>query len=137
SPSSALFPYTTLFRSQARAVDKDLDAPPGSPTAGTMYIVAADATGDWAGQDGRLALWTAGDDLDDPAWLFVAPKAGWRVYVVDEALWYRFTGTEWEEDLAEMPVMQYAQDIGDGVENDIAVNHGLGTRDVTVTVYRN
>lgn len=80
--------------SNMRVLDKDLTAPPGSPTAGATYIVAAGATGAWAGQDGKLAIWEVGDDLVTPAWFFVTPKSGWRTYVVDEDERYQY-GTSW------------------------------------------
>lgn len=78
---------------QCRVIDKDLTAPPGSPAGGDVYIVGAAATGAWSGQDGDLAIWMVGDDLTS-AWTFVSPKAGWRVYLIDEALDYTFT-TAW------------------------------------------
>lgn len=77
-----------------RVLDKDLTTPPGSPTAGATYIVATGATGAWAGQDGKLAIWEVGDDLVTPAWFFVTPKSGWRTYVVDEDERYQY-GTSW------------------------------------------
>ncbi len=38
--------------------DRDLAAPPASPADGDRYIVGSGATGDWAGWDGDVALWT-------------------------------------------------------------------------------
>lgn len=73
-----------------RVVDKDLNAPPGSPAAGSMYIVGSAPTGAWAAQAGKLAVWAAGDDLSSQ-WIFVTPKSGWRVWVIDEAADYRYT----------------------------------------------
>lgn len=86
---------------QAVVIDKDLTAPPGSPTSGAMYIVGADASGAWNGQTNKLAIWTTGDDLTGvapipgPSWAFVTPKAGWRVWVADEALFYQYSGSAW------------------------------------------
>lgn len=39
--------------------DMDLTAPPGSPVDGQMHIVAAGATGAWAGQANNLARYVA------------------------------------------------------------------------------
>jgi hypothetical protein len=79
---------------QPSVVDKDLAAPPGSPANGSMYIVAAAATGEWAGQSGKLACW-----LDSVlAWTFIAPANGWRVFVVDESMWYQYSGSAWASD---------------------------------------
>lgn len=48
-----------------------LAAPPGSPAEGQRWIVAAAATGIWAGQSGKIAAW------QDGAWAFYAPLDGW------------------------------------------------------------
>lgn len=59
-------------------IDRDLAAPPESPADGDRYIVAAGASGAWAGEDGHVAAW------QDGAWRFHAPQTGWRAYVRDE-----------------------------------------------------
>lgn len=69
-------------------VDKDLATPPGSPATSALYIVAASPTGAWAGKATYLAYF-------DQVWRFIAPQAGMRFYVQDEALDYRFNGTSW------------------------------------------
>lgn len=63
----------------ARVEDRDLTAPPGSPSDGQMYIVGASATGDWAGQDGNLAIYDTTN-----GWAFVAPTGGMQVFIHDE-----------------------------------------------------
>jgi hypothetical protein len=50
-----------------------LTAPPVSPAAGACYLVAAGATGDWAGKDGTLAGFTEG------GWRFVDAIEGMMV----------------------------------------------------------
>lgn len=50
-----------------------LTAPPSSPAAGACFLVAAGATGDWAGKDGMLAGYT------DGGWRFVAPIEGMQL----------------------------------------------------------
>ena len=57
---------------QLSVLDRDLAAPPASPADGDRYIVASDATGDWAGWDLNVALWT------DGAWLRLPPRTGGR-----------------------------------------------------------
>ena len=57
---------------QLSVLDRDLTAPPGSPADGDRYIVGSGATGDWAGWDLNVALFT------DGAWLRLAPRTGWR-----------------------------------------------------------
>lgn len=76
---------------QAVVVDKDLTAPPGSPANGSMYIVAAGATGAWAGQSGKLAYWLT----TVAAWTFITPSDGWSVWVTDEAVRYERKAGAW------------------------------------------
>lgn len=76
---------------QARVTDKDLAAPPGSPANGAAYIVAASATGAWAGKAGQIAFWLTSVG----AWTFIVPAAGWTVWVTDEAVRYQYNGSAW------------------------------------------
>lgn len=76
---------------QAVVVDKDLTAPPGSPVNGSMYIVAASATGAWAGQSGKLAYWLT----TVAAWTFITPADGWFAWVTDEAVRYERKAGAW------------------------------------------
>lgn len=76
---------------QARVIDKDLSAPPGSPANGAAYIVAASPTGAWSGKAGQFAFWLASVG----AWTFCGPSAGWSVWVTDEAARYQYSGSSW------------------------------------------
>ena len=76
---------------QAVVVDKDLAAPPGSPANGSMYIVAAGATGAWSGQSGKLAYWLT----TVASWTFITPADGWSVWVTDEAVRYERKAGAW------------------------------------------
>ena len=49
--------------------------PPASPAIGSCYLVAAGGTGEWSGQDGAIACFTAG------GWRFVEPIEGLSVTV--------------------------------------------------------
>jgi hypothetical protein len=118
----------------ARVVDKDLSAPPGSPAPASMYIVGASPTGAWAGQAGKLALWQVGDDIAS-AWTFIAPSNDWKVYVVDESTSYRYTGTAWVSDAGTFG--SYSASFGDAASAVFPIVHGLGSRNVHVTCYRN
>lgn len=71
-----------------QVADKDLATPPGSPTTGVMYIVAAGPTGAWAGKATQLTYY-------DQIWRFIVPQSGQRVWVADESLHYKFNGTAW------------------------------------------
>ena len=74
---------------QLSVLDRDLTAPPGSPADGDRYIVGSGATGDWAGWDLNVALWT------DGAWLRLPPRTGWRAWVEDEGLLLVYGGASW------------------------------------------
>jgi hypothetical protein len=80
---------------QLSVIDKDLSAPPGSPTEGDTYIVASSGTGAWIGWDKRIARFI------DGIWRSYLPGegdgAGWLAYVIDESTLYVFTGTDWEQ----------------------------------------
>jgi Protein of unknown function (DUF2793) len=69
--------------------DRDLTAPPAVPVDGDRHIIAAGATGAWAGQSGRIAAW------QDGAWMFYAPYEGWLAWVAGEDRIYGFDGTAW------------------------------------------
>ncbi len=58
---------------QATVEEIDRSAPPAAPQPGQCWIVGPKPTGDWRGQAGAIAGWTAG------GWRFVAPRAGLRV----------------------------------------------------------
>lgn len=68
--------------------DKDLATPPGSPTPGIMYIIAASPTGAWSGKATYLTYF-------DQIWRFITPLSGMKVWVRDESLNYQFNGTAW------------------------------------------
>jgi len=70
-----------------RVEDRNLTAPPGSPTAGQVYIVATSPTGDWSSQAGKLAIYSAG-------WTFVTPVGGQQVFVHDEKVLYCYSSQE-------------------------------------------
>lgn len=72
-----------------RFKDRDLAAPPGSPADGDCYLVAASATGAWAGQDGKIAFYRSS------AWVFLTAKEGMAGYIADEDAAVTFDGTDW------------------------------------------
>jgi len=51
--------------------------PPALPEAGQVFALGSGATGDWAGQDGTLALYS------DNAWVFETPQDGWHAVDLD------------------------------------------------------
>ena len=71
--------------------DRDLTAPPASPADGACYLVASGGSGAWAGQDGKIAIFSGG------AWTFVSVFAGLALWVVDEARLFLRDATSWRE----------------------------------------
>ncbi len=74
---------------QLSVLDRDLTAPPGSPADGDRYLVAAGATGAWAGWDGSIAM------RSDGLWYRLLPRPGWFCWVQDESLAMVWTGSAW------------------------------------------
>jgi hypothetical protein len=74
---------------QLSVLDRDMTAPPGSPADGDRYIVGSSASGDWAGWDLNVALWT------DGAWLRLPPRTGWRAWIEDENVLLVYDGSSW------------------------------------------
>ena len=75
--NEALFTLDTLV--QLAVLDKDLSAPPGSPTLGDSYIVGGSATGSWLGKENQVATY------DGDGWIFFPPNNGWVCWIEDEA----------------------------------------------------
>ncbi len=74
---------------QLAVYNRTRSAPPALPAVGDRHIVAASATGDWAGRVGDVALFS------DEGWEFYTPLPGWRAHVLDEAVTVVFDGSDW------------------------------------------
>ena len=68
-----------------------LAAPPAAPQPGQCWTVAAGASGAWAGQDARLAAWSAG------GWRFLVPVAGMKAWDKAAGYWRHWAGTSWSD----------------------------------------
>lgn len=113
---------------QAGVIDKDLTAPPGSPSEGDIYIVGASATGDWASQDDDLAIY------QDGAWTFVTPLSGWIAWVADETTLYVYSGGSWilllgsaGNGSAGSPAYSFSSDTDTGMYRNAANELGFAT----------
>lgn len=82
--------YVLLSAPTFRITDRDLATPPGSPTIGAQYIVAASPTGAWSGTATQIATWHNG------AWAFITPRAGFVAWIIDEAKLAYFDGSAWQ-----------------------------------------
>lgn len=70
-------------------VNRTTTSPPGSPTNGDRYLIAATATGDWAGKEDQIAGYYDG-------WRYWTPQEGWRLYdKSDNTLYKATTATSW------------------------------------------
>lgn len=75
---------------QLSVLDRDLTAPPTSPTDGDRHLVASGATGLWTGWDLNVALWV------DGVWMRLVPRPGWLAWIAAEAAFVVWNGTSWE-----------------------------------------
>ena len=66
-------------------------APGAAPEDGDRFVLPSGCTGDWAGQDGKLAV------FNDPAWTFQVPNPGWSAWVEDTGKTVVFDGSDWIE----------------------------------------
>jgi hypothetical protein len=96
----------------ARFIDRDLAAPPASPVDGDTYLVAAGASGDWAGQSGKIAY------RIDGAWRFYAPFAGLVAYVIDESKLLVYDGAAWDDFFSLITALQNLSLLGIGTTAD-------------------
>lgn len=76
---------------QLSLVSIDTATPPGAPSEGEAYGVAAGATGAWAGQDGQVAIFANG------GWVFLAPRVGWQGWSGAAGTRVQFDGAAWVE----------------------------------------
>ncbi len=61
--------------------------PPASPSEGACHAIGSGATGLWAGEDGKLAVYANG------GWVFVAPQTGWQGWAGGTRV--QFDGAGW------------------------------------------
>lgn len=87
TPNAAIGMLDALV--QTAVVTRGLAAPPAA-AEGQAFLVAAAATGAWAGHAGALAA------FQDGAWAFLTPRPGWRLWIADEALFCVFDGSQWK-----------------------------------------
>jgi hypothetical protein len=82
-------PVLENFVWQPPVKDKDLSSPPGSPSKGDRYIIAATGSGDWSAHTGDVA------EYDGTSWVFITKVEGLVTWVQDEDLFYKYDGVNW------------------------------------------
>jgi hypothetical protein len=76
------------------AKDRNLATPPATPATGDTYIIAAAATGAWAGKESQVTIWSGS------AWEFGDPRVGWLCYVEDEEVLSAYKAAGWSTGVA-------------------------------------
>ena len=99
--------------------DRDLAAPPGSPTNGHAYLVAGSPTGDWAGQAGKIAIYYSG-------WRFFTPKEGWRAWIIDENCFMVYDGAAWQIGTAVASLTDSTTGTADDTVADVGASFSQG-----------
>lgn len=74
---------------QLAVTDRTRTAPPAAPVEGDRHLVAAGATGDWAGRSGQIAAFWGG------AWMYLVPRPGWTLHVIAEGQSLTYSGHDW------------------------------------------
>ena len=72
-------------------ISSTLSTPPASPSDQDTYIVAAGATGAWAGQSNNIAIWSSFYRI----WFFIIPRTGWFVYITSTSYLVVWNGAAW------------------------------------------
>lgn len=85
--NEALFRLDSLAQLYLTTVGEVLA--PTSPSDGEVHAVGPNATGEWDGQDGQLAVFING------GWDFCSPQVGWTGWSAASGVRVTFDGVEW------------------------------------------
>lgn len=72
-----------------RSAKNRTNTPPGSPTAGDVYICSTAPTGVWTGKAGNVAVWANG------LWYFTLPKTGMQFWNETTSTRWYYNGSNW------------------------------------------
>ena len=106
---------------QGSVISRTLTTPPGSPTDGDAYVVAATATGAWAGKENDLAVYEAA------AWSFYTPLTGYLMYCAADGEHITFDGSAW---LSFTDALPFLPSTGGNISGDVRAP-GLGVGGAT------
>lgn len=79
------------------SINGESSVPPATPSEGDAWLVGPDPQGAWAGYEGQLAGFGGG------GWIFVAPRAGLRVWDAEAEQVVLFDGGQWARPAAPSP----------------------------------
>ena len=71
-------------------VENQTTTVPPMATKGLRYVVGAAATGDWLGNDQKIAICEVPGE-----WTFYAPESGWSIYDKSQASSFTWNGSAW------------------------------------------
>ena len=78
----------------AAVEEAGVEVPPATPSEGQCWALGAVPAGAWTGKAHQLAMWT------EAGWRFLVPPEGCLVWVKAEGLVRRWTGVEWNGQVA-------------------------------------
>jgi hypothetical protein len=118
--------------------DKDLLAPPASPSTGDRYIIATGtATGAWVGKNTQITEWNGS------TWVFYVPTEGWTCFVDDENKQYSFADGSWIRTGGALQTVTAGAGLtGGGQADTVTLNIGAGSGitvnadDIAVKAYK-
>lgn len=96
-------------------IDRDLTAPPGSPSDGDTYIAASGATGAWASGDLNIFAYL------DGAWTKFVPVEGWLAWIADENALVGWNGSAWAN-ISSLIGAYGSTELNDGTVTQLGVN---------------
>jgi len=99
-------------------LDKDLASPPTTPNTNDRYWVAPSATGDWAGNDYKIATWNG------TAWEFENVTDGDCAFVTDENIFYYYD--------ADVTVGDKRKKLSTAAGNHASTHHASGADPIDV-----
>ena len=105
------------FCLRTSVADRDLTAPPVSCADGTRYLIAAVATGAWAGQDGKLAI-ALGTNAANGWYFATAAQEGVQIWVIDEATQIEYVSGNWQVSAAQVTTLAAMSDVDVAGIND-------------------
>lgn len=93
---------------------------PSAPKDGDCYVVPTAASGLFAGEDNKIAVFLAG------GWEFLTPKAGWKIWIQDRSQSLTYDGAEWVENVVAISAHGAAM-IAEVIEADLEMDEENST----------